>query len=160
MESREQGNNWYVTLGGEHVMVPYEVYQMIRQENNRVRYQARTEFRCMQQNYAFCHGNCLDCPWYRDGRLESLSRIASDRSLSLASDQNVEEEVLSRMTMENVYADADKIVCSGALILRLKCEEGLSNREIAEALELSHTVINKRMKVLINRLRSRAKKYF
>ena len=90
----------------------------------------------------------------------SISEVGPDGNLSLASDQNVEEEVLSRLTMEEVYADADRIVSDGACLLRLRCEEGLSNREIADALGMSHTLVNKRMRILINRLRARAKKYF
>ncbi len=70
------------------------------------------------------------------------------------------EKVLSRLTMEEVYADADRIVSDGACLLRLRCEEGLSNREIADALGMSHTLVNKRMRILINRLRARANKYF
>lgn len=160
MESRGQEKTWFVNLRGNHVAVSYEVYQLFRQENNRIRKQARAEFRCSQENYAFCHGDCQDCPWHTEGLLMSISEVGPDGNLSLASDQNVEEEVLSRLTMEEVYADADRIVSDGACLLRLRCEEGLSNREIADALGMSHTLVNKRMRILINRLRARAKKYF
>ena len=160
MENGEKNGSWYLYVNGERVTVSHEVYRMIRQENRKIRYQAQMEFRCAQENYAHCWGDCQSCPWYTNGRMETFTMMMEDREKTLASSQDVESEILSRLTMEKVYADADKIVCDGALILRLKCEEGLSNREIAEALGLSHTVINKRMKVLIHRLRARAKNYF
>ena len=160
MENGEKNGSWYLYVNGEKVTVSHEVYRMIRQENNSVHYQARTEFRCAQENYAHCWGDCQSCPWYTNGRMESFSLMLEDRANELVSSQDVESEVLSRLTMEKVYAVAGTVVPQGGLILRLRFEEELSNREIADKLGICHGTIDYRLKKLIRYFRENAKKYF
>ncbi len=160
MESRENKSIWYLKVNGEKVAVSHEVYRTIRQENNSVHYQARTEFRCVQENYAQCWGDCQNCRWHTNGRMETISLMVEDRAITLVSSQDVESEVLSRLTMEKVYAVADTVVPQGGQILRLRFEENLSNREIADRLGICHGTVDYRLKKLIQYFRENAKKYF
>ena len=160
MENGEKNGFWYLYVNGEKVTVPHEVYRMIRQENRKIRYQVQMEFRCAQENYAHCWGDCQSCPWYTNGRMETFSLMLEDRANELVSSQDVESEVLSRLTMEKVYAVADTVVPQGGLILRLRFEEELSNREIADKLGICHGTVDYRLKKLILYFRKNAKKYF
>ena len=160
MENGEKNGFWYLYVNGEKVTVSHEVYRMIRQENRRIRYQAQMEFRCAQENYAHCWGDCQACPWHTNGRLEPFSLMVEDRANMLASSQDVESEVLSHLTVEKVYASANTIVPQGGQILRLRFEENLSNREIAALLGIGHSTVDYRLRKLIRYFRDHLKLFF
>ena len=160
MESRENNGSWYLNVNGEKVPVSHEVYRVIRQENRKVRYLAQTEFRCAQENYAHCWGDCEHCRWHTNGRFETFSLIEEDHVKALASVQDVESEVLSHLTMEKVYEGADKIIPQGGLILRLRFEENHSNREIAAMLGIGHSTVDYRLRKLIRHFHDNIKVYF
>ena len=160
MESREQSKTWYWTVNRQHVEVSQEVYRMIRQDNTRIRNKARTEHRCAQQNYTFCHGDCLNCYWHTEGRFTPIETMQEEYSQWMEAGTVMEEEVLSKMTMENVYDAAEKIIQDGGKILRLRFEEGLTQREIARLLGVPHGTVGYRLKVLLNHLRENANIFF
>lgn len=81
-------------------------------------------------------------------------------SMAMASDTDVEAEVLSAITMEQIYEVADQVVQYGASILRMRCEENCSHREISKRLGISHQVIDRKMIILLDYFRKNAKIFF
>lgn len=81
-------------------------------------------------------------------------------SMKMASDTDVEEEVLSSITMEQVYAAADQVVQHGAVILRMRFEENCSHREIGKRLGITHQVIDRKMIRLLKFFRENKKDFF
>ena len=75
-------------------------------------------------------------------------------------DCDVETQVLSAITMESVYAKADELVHYGALILRLRCEENCSNREIAKRIGLARQVVDCKMNVMLKFFRKNINIFF
>ena len=102
MESNEKTSTYFLTVNGEKVMVSREVYQMIREENNHIRYNARIENRCAQENYRYCLGDCMTCPWHTEGSFKSDEDIGTERLIKMAADVDVEAEAISSITMERV----------------------------------------------------------
>lgn len=160
MESRGQTGSNYLIVNGEKIMVSHEVYRMICEENNRIRYNARSEFRCAQENYSACRGDCLICPWHTKGRIWGDEEFDMERSMAMADSCDVEAEVLSAIAMEKVYAKADQLVRYGALILMLRCEENCSNREIARRIGLARQVVDCKMNAMLKFFRKNIKNYF
>lgn len=160
MESNKNTSSYYLTVNGEKVMVSREVYQMIREENNHIRYNARIENRCAQENYRYCLGDCMTCSWHTEGSFKSDEDIGTERLIKMAADVDVEAEAISSITMERVYAAADQLVQDGALIFRMRFEENCSNREIGKRLGLAHQVIDRKMLVLLDYFRKRQKLFF
>ena len=160
MESREQTSTNYLIVNGEKITVSLEVYQMICEENNHIRYNARNELRCAQENYNACNGDCMVCPWHTKGRIWSDEEFDMEHSLIMADDCDVETQVLSAITMESVYAKADELVHYGALILRLRCEENCSNREIAKRIGLARQVVDCKMNVMLKFFRKNINNFF
>ena len=81
-------------------------------------------------------------------------------SQSMASDIDVEAKVLSSITMEQVYAAADRVVQYGAVILRMRLEENCSHREIGKRLGIAHQVIDRKMIRLLKFFRENIKVFF
>ena len=138
MESREENTSWYLTVNGSRVEVTEEVYRAYRFENNRVHKLAWHERRCAQPNFAHCNGDCLSCSWHTSGTLRSIDATVSDYQAELASNECVEDTVLSDLTMRCIYEQAARLVRDGALIFQMHFEEGMSIREIAKHLRVSH----------------------
>lgn len=149
MESRGQIDSRYLSANGQKIAVSHEVYQMMRQENNRIRYRARREQSCVQMKFSACRGDCQSCPWHVEGRVVSFGEVDVGRSSAMVSDCNVEDEVIRDVTMQQVYAHADHLARDGGLIMRLRFEKSYSSREIAEYLGVSHTAVNKRMNIIL-----------
>lgn len=160
MESNKKNSSNYLTVNGEKVMVSHEVYQMIREENNHIRYLERSEFRCTQENYTACQGDCQKCCWHIKGRFWTDQDFDMEYSMAMASDTDVEAEVLSAITMEQIYEAADQVVQYGASILRMRCEENCSHREISKRLGIAHQVIDRKMITLLDYFRKNAKFFF
>ncbi|MBQ9210189.1 MAG: hypothetical protein IJ153_00670 [Clostridia bacterium] len=165
MESNNQKSNKdsssnYLMINGERITVSHEVYQMIRKENNHIRYSARSEYRCAQKSFSACQGDCQNCRYRTNGRFWTEDEFNAERILSMAAECNVEAEVLSAITMERVYAAAEQRVQYGGRMLRMRFEDNLSNREIAEILGVSHTIINRRMAYLISYFKASSKLFF
>lgn len=129
MESRGQIDSRYLSVNGQKIAVSHEVYQMMRQENNRIRYRARCEQSCAQMRFSACRGDCQSCPWHVEGRMVSISQVDARLSSSMVADYNVEDEVVRNVTMQQVYTQADQLACDGGLILRLRFEKCYSNRD-------------------------------
>ena len=153
MEGRGHNDSRYLSINGQKIAVSHEVYQMMRQENNRIRYRARCEQSCVQMKFSACRGDCQSCPWHVEGRVVSISKVDAKLSSSMAANYNVEDEVVRNVTMQQVYAQADQLACDGGLILQLRFEKCYSNREIAECLGVSHTAVNKRMNAMLAHFR-------
>ena len=160
MESNESTSTNFLIVNGKQIPVSHEVYRMICEENNHIRYVERTEFRCAQGNYWVCRGDCLKCPWHTKGRLWSDDEFDVERTMAMAADCNVEEEVLSSITMERLYEAADQVVRYGAVILRMRFEENCSHREISNRLGIAHQVVDRKMNSLLRYFRENAKKFF
>ncbi len=160
MESNEKTRTNYLIINGTRITVSHEVYQMIRKENNHIRNTARTEYRCSQEKYSACQGDCLTCPWHTKGRFWTDQDFDMEYSMKMASDTDVEEEVLSSITMEQVYAAADQVVQHGAVILRMRFEENCSHREIGKRLGITHQVIDRKMIRLLKFFRENKKDFF
>ena len=145
MESREKEKTYYWTVRGQRVEITEEVYLGIVSENEKVRRLARDEQRCARTNSLYCLGDCSECKY----RMAGLLRELNDRSLQVIpsedADDNVEEKVIRKMTIERVYEHANQVVPDGAQILRLRFIEGMNSREVAERIGVSHTVINRRL---------------
>ena len=153
MEGRGHNDSRYLSINGQKIAVSQEVYQMMRKENNRTRYRARCEQSCAQMRFSVCRGECQSCRWHVEGRVVSISKADVNLSSSMAANYNVEDEVVRNVTMQQVYAQADQLVCDGGLILQLRFEKCYSNREIAEYLGVSHTAINNRMNAMLAHFR-------
>lgn len=160
MESREQNGANFLIVNGKKVTVSHEVYQMVCKENNHIRYVERTEYRCAQENYRACRGDCLMCPWHTKGRFWTDADFDMERSMAMAADCNVEEEVLSSITMERLYTAADQVVKYGAAILRMRFEENCSHREISKRLGIAHQVVDRKMIALLKYFRKNEKLFF
>ena len=122
MESNENTSTNFLIVNGKKIPVSHEVYRMICEENNHIRYVERT--------------------------------------MAMAADCNVEEEVLSSITMERLYEAADQVVRYGAVILRMRFEENCSHREISNRLGIAHQVVDRKMNSLLRYFRENAKKFF
>lgn len=160
MGSNEKNTTNYLTVNGTRITVSHEVYQMIREENNHIRYIERAEYRCSQEKYSACQGDCLTCPWHTKGRFWTDQDFDMEYSQSMASDIDVEAKVLSSITMEQVYAAADRVVQYGAVILRMRLEENCSHREIGKRLGIAHQVIDRKMIRLLKFFRENIKVFF
>ena len=160
MESREENTSWYLTVNGSRVEVTEEVYRAYRFENNRVHKLAWHERRCAQPNFAHCNGDCLSCSWHTSGTLRSIDATVSDYQAELASNECVEDTVLSDLTMRCIYEQAASLVRDGALIFQMHFEEGMSIREIAKHLRVSHTAINKRIGILLEYFKTNYERFF
>ena len=160
MESRVENKSWYLTVNGSRVEVTEEVYRAYRFENNRVHKLAWHERRCAQPNFAHCNGDCLTCSWHASGILRSINITKSDYQAELASNECVEETVLTGLIMSCIYKQADSLVRDGALILQMRFGERLSIREIAKRLGVSHTAINKRLGILLEYFKNNYEKFF
>lgn len=160
MESNEKTSTYFLTVNGEKITVSHEVYQMIRKENNRIRDIERTEFRCSQENFSACHGDCLTCPWHARGRFWTDDDFNMEYSMAMAAAGSVEDEVLSSIAMEQIYAAADQVVRYGAAILRMRFEENCSHREISRRLGITHQVVDRKMNSLLRYFRENEKKFF
>lgn len=160
MESREKAVSYFLVVNGEKVEVSEKVYKAHRAEIDIVRYRARFEKCCAQPNRLYCSGDCLKCRWHISGCLESYEGAYLEHNLSLPTNDNVETEVLSKLTMQKVYQKADELVKDGAVILQMRFEQQLSAREIAKKLGVSHFTINSRIKLMLTFLRKHYKKFF
>ena len=80
--------------------------------------------------------------------------------MAMAAAGSVEDEVLSSIAMEQIYAAADQVVRYGGLILRMRCEENCSHREISKRLGIAHQVIDRKMITLLDYFRKNAKIFF
>ena len=160
MEGREQNNSYYLTVNGKRITVSPDVYQMIRKENNHIRYIERTEFRCSQEKYSACRGDCQTCPWHTKGRFLRGTDFNMEHFMAMAADTDVEAEVLSSITMERVYAAADRLVTYGATILQMRFEENCSNREIGRRLGLAHQAVDQKMICMLKYFRKNKNFFF
>ena len=160
MENRAKDQSWYLTVGGKRITVSKEVYLAYRAENNRVHKRAHREQRCAQPNYAHCDGDCLTCSWHNAGILLSTDAPLPDHHSEKVSDNRFEDGVIEQITMSRVYEQADQLVKEGSTILQMRFEEGVSVREIAERLNVSHTAINKRMKIMLNYFKTNRENFF
>ena len=160
VESREKTGANYLIVNGKRITVSHEVYQTICEENNRIRYIARRESRCAQENYSVCRGDCFTCPWHTKGTVRSDTEFDVEYSMTMADRCDVEKEVLSAVAMDKVYAKADELVHYGARILRLRCQENCSNREIARQIGQTRQVIDAKMKVMFKYFRNNMENFF
>ena len=95
-------------------------------------------------------------------RLEYASFLALFRqySIAMAAAGSVEDEVLSSIAMEQIYAVADQVVRYGGLILRMRFEENCSHREISRRLGITHQVVDRKMNSLLRYFRENANIFF
>ena len=102
----------------------------------------------------------FSCSWHTSGTLRSIDATVSDYQAELASNECVEDTVLSDLTMRCIYEQAASLVRDGALIFQMHFEEGMSIREIAKHLRVSHTAINKRIGILLEYFKTNYEKFF
>ena len=160
MESRVENKSWYLTVNGNKVEVTEEVYRAYRYENNRVHKKTRVESRCAQPDFSRCSGDCLSCPWHTAGILTSLEPCKANDFTELTTDEHMEDSVLNDLNIKRIYEQADCLVKDGAMILQRRFDEELSVREIAKQLGVSHTAINKRMRILFKYFKTNYEKFF
>lgn len=159
MESRDKNKSYYWTVKGQRVEITREVYLGILSENERVRRLARNEQRCARTNSLYCLGDCSECRFRMAGILGELSDKVLHVIPAEEADEGMEEKVIRKMTLESVYEHADQVAQDGARILKLRFIEGMTSREIAERLGVSHTVINRRLTRLIAYFQTNREKF-
>ena len=80
--------------------------------------------------------------------------------MAMAATGSVEDEVLSSIAMEQIYAAADQVVRYGAAILRMRFVENCSHREISKRLGITHQVVDRKMNSLLRYFRENEKNFF
>lgn len=160
MESNKESTSWYLFDEGQKVEVSETVYKAYQSQIDKTRNRARCENRCVQPDRNRCNGDCLVCPWHVSGIIESYEGAYLERGLSLPTEDDIESVVLSKITMLSVYMKADDVVKNGATILKMRFEQNMSSRQIAEALGLSHRTIDKRIRAMLAYFRKHHKKFF
>ena len=129
----------YLKVQGTKVTVTEEMFQVVFRQINRTRYVSRLEDRCDQPDYRKCMGDCGLCPYQKFGKLRLWFDFDSDAAeCAEAVNQDSAEEILLRKEMwMQVYRFADAAVENGSKILRMRIEEELTMKQIAQALDLT-----------------------
>lgn len=145
----------YVMVAGVKVVVSDDVYRTINRARRSIRAQQYKAYQCVNPGNYNCSCECSTCPCYRTGILYSLDAFDYEKWIVAENNQEcMEDMVASRELMEYVYSLSERLTAHGSVIMRMHFEEGISCREIASQIGISHTMVNKKLKLILERLKA------
>ena len=136
MESK--GKERYLKVNGTKVPVSEEVFRAVSRQINRTRYVAMLEDRCGQPNYRWCKGDCGTCRFQHEGNIRLWKDFQSDEAMfpEVAAQESAENLLLRKEMWSRAYHCADDTVKYGSRVLRMRIEENLTMKQIANKLGL------------------------
>lgn len=153
-DSSTARNPRYVIADGQKVYLTREEQKEWDRMINHVRYRARRDKICGQPNYHRCCGDCGLCPYRVQGKSISTDSetfgggFASGKYSPVQKVRTPEEIVMANESCRLIYAKAAEMYKNGDRILYMKLVEERSTYEIADALGMPQTTVNK----YVNRL--------
>lgn len=154
----------YVLVDGQKVYLNQEQQKAWDKMINDVRNEARRRGSCGQPNYHLCFGDCEQCPWYRQGRIEGyLEGNTADGNLitsANAGSMSMEQALCYQDTVDRLLQYARNAEVQGEEILRMRLLDEMPIRQIASELGLSKTVVERRLHRMLTYIRTHADHFF
>jgi RNA polymerase sigma factor (sigma-70 family) len=145
---------------GTDVEVSEEVFDFLRRDAWKNDMRRRRSNRCLVSSengtLVRCEKSCFNCPRLRTGTVFSFEKTMEE-GVDIKDPMNVEELITEEETQEEVRSDYFALDEVDQIILRLRYE-GLSDRRIAESLNMKQTTVSYRKRKAIRKLFDQHKK--
>lgn len=154
---------YYLDIDGKKIYVSEEIYRSYKQPFWAEHKRKERESRCMVSNgkggLKRCTDSCEGCPFFRSNSILSIDKFYEDSEFEMV---DRSESILEKLAKEELYEKQREAVAEldtlDQQIITLFMD-GLSERAIAEKVNLSQKAINKRKNRIFDELREKLKDF-
>ena len=149
--------DYYVTINNKTVTVSEEIYRVIKQDDWRQAQQRRRNRKCRDENGNRCQKQCGLCPLFQTGQALSLEKLLTDGQEPIGT-EDISDIAIKNNLIAAMKSEIYKLDTESQRILWL-FGDGLSEREIAQQLNLTSSTVHYRKTKLFKELYNQLKHY-